>query len=43
MLTKDQEKALSLVVEAFGWDKLPLRTIELTLWCLFHYYVRRLK
>jgi len=43
MLTKEQENALDVVAQSFGWHTMTTNEIRLMMWCAFHYYVRRLR
>jgi hypothetical protein len=42
-LSKAQVKAIGVLAEEEGWDRRSTEQIRLLLWCLFHYYVRRLR
>lgn len=43
LLTIEQLMAIEAVSKAQGWDRKTTADIRLLLWCLFHYYVRRLR
>lgn len=41
-LRADQRQALLAVAREFGWDRMPIQSVGLVMWCAFHYYVIRL-
>lgn len=41
-LSKPQKDALKVLAHAFGWDRRPIKEVQIIMWAAFHYYVIRL-
>lgn len=42
-MTLAQERAVTVLAKAFGWEEKSTHDLGLMLWALFRYYVRRLR